>query len=72
MVTVSSNIPLRVIEPRPERELLFVCLFVFLNICHRETNITGTTPVPFHDFFFSRLKFLSILYDIYTYKNQEA
>ena len=30
MVTVSSNIPLRVIKPRPER--VVVCLFMFLNI----------------------------------------
>ena len=66
MVTVSSNIPLRVIEPRPER--VVVCLFVFLNIRHRETNVTGTTPVPFHSLF-SRLKFLSILYDIYIQKS---
>ena len=64
MVTVSLNIPLRVIEPRPER--VAVCLFVFLNIRHRETNVTGTTPVPFHDFFFLVRNF-SPFYTIYIY-----
>ena len=66
MVTVSSNIPLRVITPRPEK--VVVCLFVFLNIRHRETNVTGTTPLPFHDFFFLVWNFsISGLYDIYIY-----
>ena len=66
MVTVSSNIPLRVITPRPEK--VVVSLFVFLNIRHRETNVTGTTPVPFHDFFFLVWNFsISGLYDIYIH-----
>ena len=66
MVTVSRNIPLRVIEPRPER--VAVCLFVFLNTRHRETNVTGTTPVPFHDFFFVVRNFSPFYTIIYIQK----
>ena len=76
-MTVSSNIPLRVIEPRPEREscCLFVCLFVFLNICHRETNVTGATPAPSHEFFFSfgiSLYFIRYIYTKIRRLNKET